>query len=488
MIERYTLECIEGRRKGQQYSFPGCGSVRIGRRRAADLAVPDATVSASHCTLTSDGRDVWVRDDGSTNGTMVDGERVSEARLQDGSVLTLGGRCSFRVCVQYGIDAEAEELIDSIVRTVDLYAPMVEEAGDQHVPDRAELCRCEVCGKEFPASEREEGLNICPHCIEHNEEAVMRFLMADVPAKDTEDESHALRLPGYRRLRKLGEGSFGAVWLVEEEATGKCLALKTMLESAMLKELERKKFDREMKLTSQLHHPNIVQIHAVGCEKGQYWMLQEFCAGGNLMAFLSRTHLRYAGKLPAELALHIVFQLLDALDYAYNAEVQVFDRFGTPEVVHGVVHRDIHPGNIFLADYREPVRIKLGDWGLSKAYELAGMSGVSVSDVPTGTRDFASMQQHMNFRYCGPETDVWSAAAVLFFLLTGQPPRSRGFLGFGASSESFASARPVREFRQDLSRELSQALDYTLQEQPRLRVLSAADLRDRLMHTPEGRA
>lgn len=451
MIDQFSLECIEGKRKGQLYAFPGVGIYQIGRQRDCDLPIPDGTVSSNHCTLTADGENLWLKDNGSINGTLVGDLPVIETKLQDGDIITLGGHCRFRLSIQNG-SKEAQ----------------------------GETAVCELCGKSFPANQREEGLNICPHCMEYEGDAVLRFLLADTPVRNREAAEDALNLPGFRRLRKLGEGSFGAVWLVEEAATGRRMALKTMLESALQQELERKKFNREMSIASQLHHPNIVEIYDVGSRDGRTYILQEYCAGGSLAAFRDRTYLRYAGKLPAELAVDITMQLLDALDYAHHVEIQTTNLFGAEETLHGVVHRDIHPGNIFFAETEEPLQVKLGDWGLSKAYELAGLSGISVGNVPTGTQDFASMQQHMNFRYCGPETDVWSAAAVLFFLLTGSPPRPRSLYEPRSFEEAFPKTIPLRKLRPDLSQSLAEALDYTLAEQPRLRVLSAAELKDRL--------
>ena len=492
MIVDYTLECIGGKRKGQLYRFPGCGVIRIGRKKDCDIPVPDPTVSSEHCTLTCDGMNILLHDHHSTNGTQVDGQRVKDASLQDGDILTLGGSCSFRLSVRYGVSEEDDALIDSIVKTLAINSKSAEDAPSAKAPqiephEEKALCRCEICGKEFPADQREEELDICPHCMEYEEEAVMRFLLADTPSLNKENEANALQLSGYRRLRKLGEGSFGAVWLVEEEATGRHMALKTMLESAMLLDIEQKKFDREMDIASRLHHPNIVAIYQVGCANGRFYMLQEYCAGGSLMSYLERTYYRFAGKLPVHTALHIALQLLDALDYAHHLEIRTQGSGGTQETVHGVVHRDIHPGNIFLADRGDSPIVKLGDWGLSKAFETAGLSGISVGNVPTGTRDFACMQQHINFRYCGPEVDVWSAAAVLFFLLTGKSPREKGLFGFKNAAEAFPPAQPVRRFRPDLSSALGETIDYTLSEHPRLRVTSAKDLKERLLCTPEGK-
>ncbi|MDO5132154.1 MAG: protein kinase [Eubacteriales bacterium] len=544
MIRDFTLECIRGKRKGHSYTFSGDGVYQIGRKRVCDLALPDATVSGLHCTLTGDGHELRIRDNDSTNGTCVGDKPVRETVLRDGDRITLG-ECVLQLSIRQEEedshppfmtirtvpgDAGGAQAVPDARQAYEEKAPKggksrresgeAPAAGAKMRPDAGggspqsviirpdagggspqgvkmrsagnpagaesgaggeseELCRCELCGRSFPAAERVEGLNICPHCMEHDEEAVLRFLLADTPAKNEEPEVSALGVPGYRCLRKLGEGSFGAVWLVEEAATGRRMALKTMLERAMLQELERRKFDREMQIAAQLRHPNIVGLYESGCADGRYYMLQEFCAGGSLLSFIDRTWIRYAGKLPVELAVNLELQLLDALDYAHNAEIRAVDFSGKTEILHGVVHRDIHPGNIFLAGHSEPLQVKVGDWGLAKAYELAGLSGISVGDVPTGTQDFACMQQHMNFRYSGPEVDVWSAAAVLYFMLSGQPPRGRDALS-RMSFGQFPKVQSIRNFRRDIPDALADALDYTLAEQPRLRVLSADELRGRI--------
>lgn len=120
MIEQFTLECVRGARRGRSYPFPGCGTFHLGRRRDCALPIPDAAVSANHCVLLADGRDLWLRDLGSTNGTQVGGEDVKEVLLRDGDILTLGRSCVFRLRIQQGVSREDEALIEEIVKTVAL--------------------------------------------------------------------------------------------------------------------------------------------------------------------------------------------------------------------------------------------------------------------------------------------------------------------------------------------------------------------------------
>ena len=508
MFSQYKLECIKGSLTGQSFHFSGNGTCQIGRRKGCDLRVREVTVSGYHCQLISDGNRILLRDNRSTNGTSVNGMQISEAVLIDGDTFTIGGKCSFRIFIDEEAGnppgtpvvpggkeepaAQTEAPGGEEEPAAQAEAPGGEEepAAQAEAPGREEElpaqdsdaecgesgeCRCELCGRIFPAKDRMEGVNICPRCMDHNQEAVLRFLLADAPSAGSRKEVSAFGLKGYKSLRKLGEGSFGSVWLVEEISSGRHMALKVMLDRATVQDLEKKKFQREMSIASQLDHPNIVGLYGSGTVDGRFYMLQEYCAGGSLFSFIQRTYIRYAGKLPVDLSVDLELQILQALDYAHNARITAQNILGMTETLHGVIHRDIHPGNIFLAGHEMPLKIKVGDWGLSKVYEMAGMSGISVGDVPTGTQDFGSLQQHMNFRYSGPEVDVWSAAAVLFYMLTGQPPRERelpGGYGYGV----FPGVRPVRSLRPDVPKALAEVLDYTLVEQPRLRVLYAAEL------------
>ena len=192
MIEQFTLECLQGRQKGKQYSFPGNATVRVGRKKDCDLPVPEATVSGNHCLLVADGQDIWLRDEGSTNGTAVGDQKVSEVLLRDADTITLGGTCIFRIRIRYGIPAEDEALIHSILKTVEQGSDGSGEKGS------GETCCCQLCGKLFPAQERCEGLDICPDCMENHEEEVLHFLLANTPARPEKEVTCPVLLPGDR--------------------------------------------------------------------------------------------------------------------------------------------------------------------------------------------------------------------------------------------------------------------------------------------------
>jgi serine/threonine protein kinase len=78
---------------------------------------------------------------------------------------------------------------------------------------------------------------------------------------------------------------------------------------------------------------------------------------------------------------------------------------------------------MFLDHQHGKTIVKVGDYGLSKAFDLAGMSGMSVTGSVGGTLAFMPRQQVLNFKYAKPDVDVWAAAASLYYMLTGKLPR-----------------------------------------------------------------
>lgn len=296
------------------------------------------------------------------------------------------------------------------------------------------------------------------------------------PKEKTEDWE-AFCPPGYRFTKKL-EGPAGSfAWLVEENVSGNRGILKIMPKSES--DVEQR-FHREMEIIKQLKHENIVKLYEAGCYKDErfYYMLQEYCEGGNLRAFIEEKK-RQSETLSMERAVHIEMQILDALDYAHNRKFENQGLFGDDIV--GVVHRNINPDNIFIAGYDgENPRVKVGGWGLAKPYQLAGLSGISLRNGPavlSGKLDYVPIEQLINPRYSEPKADVWSAAAVLFYMLTGLPPRERDAIGTIIVGR-YTGLRQVEKYRQDLPPALVKALNGALKEQPKLSVTSAALLRE----------
>ena len=114
-----------------------------------------------------------------------------------------------------------------------------------------------------------------------------------------------------------------------------------------------------------------------------------------------------------------LMQILAGLDYLHNVKLTVELEDGSKKTVHGIVHRDLKPDNIFVELVNGSPVLKIADFGLSKAFEVAGMTGHTMTGAAMGTLVYMPRQQIKNFKYSKPEIDVWAAAASVYHLMTG---------------------------------------------------------------------
>jgi eukaryotic-like serine/threonine-protein kinase len=215
----------------------------------------------------------------------------------------------------------------------------------------------------------------------------------------------------YRLGDKLGRGGMGAVWEAEHVATGRRVALKTLLPGfGRIPEIA-KRFEREARATSVLSHPNIVGVIDFGDdEDGGLFLVLERVRGRPLSDLISEGQ-----RLPPARAFHIVRQVLEALAHAHAA---------------GVVHRDLKPENIMLLDADDtddtPDRVKLLDFGIAKlvgdaeALE-AGEERLTQAGVAFGTPTYMSPEQALG-EEVDARADLYAVGIILYELLAGRPP------------------------------------------------------------------
>jgi serine/threonine protein kinase len=286
-------------------------------------------------------------------------------------------------------------------------------------------------------------------------------------------------LHGYTVVRQLGEGGMGAVYLLKD-GSGHSVALKVMLRPPGFHPKALDRFAREIANTTQLRHPNLVRLVAAGQFSGTPFYTMEFCAGGSVADLMVEK-----GVLSVPRAARITIETLDALEYCHRALIrQVKLADGTLAEARGVVHRDLKPGNIFLDGSGVA---KVADLGLSKAFELAGLSAVTPREVWGGTPEFQPRQQILNFRDAGPPVDVWAAAASLYAMLTGRAPRD--FPAARDPFETIMTTSPVPILKRDgrIPQAIAAVLDEALNDTAtNLRFQSASEFRDTLRNALEG--
>jgi serine/threonine protein kinase len=229
-----------------------------------------------------------------------------------------------------------------------------------------------------------------------------------------------------------------------------------------------------MENTQVLRHPHIVRLDDAGYWEGTFFLTLEYCDGGSVDGLMRSR----GGPLPVSEAVPIVLQCLDGMDYAHQAElprVPLADgRFGQGR---GLVHRDLKPANLFLCGSGPGRVAKVGDFGLAKAFDLAGLSGQTSTGSGGGTPAFMPRQQVINFKYARPDVDLWALAASLYYMLTGVYPRDFPPGKDPCQHVVESRAMPIRQRDPAIPRRLADVLDHALLDQPTIPFQSAAEFK-----------
>jgi serine/threonine-protein kinase len=282
---------------------------------------------------------------------------------------------------------------------------------------------------------------------------------------------------GYTIQRELGRGGMGAVYLARHEDTGERVALKIMLPKVAVNEWARAMFLREMENSQMLKHPHVVRLHDSGCSNGVFYFTVDYCDGGSVDKLMEKQ----GGKLTVREAGGIILQALDGLDYVHNVvlpNVKLAD--GRVVCKQGLVHRDLSPQNILLSGSGKSRVAKIGDVGLGKAFEAAGLSGLTRTGALAGKPNFMARQQVLDFRYAKPEVDLWATAACFYFMLTGRPPRNlrKGVDPWRVALEE--AVVPIRKRDDSIPAALAAVIDEALIDMPAIRFKKAKDLKQAL--------
>ena len=201
----------------------------------------------------------------------------------------------------------------------------------------------------------------------------------------------------YELQGELGAGGMGKVLKAVDKRLGRTVALKFLHEEFDTNSRALERFLTEAKSIATLSHPNIVQIHELERSAEGPYIVMEYMGGGSLVDVLKK------GPVPPLNAVRIVCQVCDALVLAHGK---------------GIIHRDIKPANILLTSEGIP---KLGDFGLARQEQTD--HGQTQAGAILGTIDFMPPEQRRDATDVDARSDLWSLAATLYQMLTGESPR-----------------------------------------------------------------
>jgi serine/threonine protein kinase len=231
-------------------------------------------------------------------------------------------------------------------------------------------------------------------------------------------------IPGYKITGKLGKGSNARVYLAVQEKSNRKLAIK-VFDSQLLKDKDTAaQLDKETKTAASLSHANIVRIFDTGKTNEYYYIAMEYLED-SLKDMINRNPQL---KIPPEIALDIVDNLMKALDYTH---------------LMGIYHRDIKPENIMFKQDRTPVLV---DFGIARVFDPPDPQTKNNQGIETAY--YLSPEQCSEQKEIDGRSDVYSLGVVLFEMLTGKKPYAGETRGSIARQHIEA---PVPRLPQELS-------------------------------------
>jgi serine/threonine protein kinase len=288
-------------------------------------------------------------------------------------------------------------------------------------------------------------------------------------------------IPGYEILQELGRGGMGVVYKARQVVSNRLVALKLIRDGALAGPKERGRFRIEAEAAARMGHPNIVQIYEVGEHASRAYFAMELIEGGSLDK-------HFAGQpQPARLASELVRTLARAVQHAHEQKI---------------IHRDLKPANILLAvtsdqwlvarkGEPEPLTLATSRWPLTTIPKITDFSLAKRldSDSTAWTRDgdvlgtasyMAPEQAAGRVQVIGPAADIYSLGAILFELLTGQPPFLADSWNETIQQVLFDEPRAPTRLRPDVPCDLETICLKCLEKQPDQRYASAEELAEDL--------
>jgi eukaryotic-like serine/threonine-protein kinase len=268
-----------------------------------------------------------------------------------------------------------------------------------------------------------------------------------------------LLLESYVMLERLGEGGMGQVFKARNWKLNRLVALKLIRKERLHNPDVIRRFDREVRASAQLNHPNVVHAYDCGQCGDRHFYVMEYVEGTNLAQLVRRD-----GPMSIELACECIRQTALGLQHAFE---------------RGLVHRDIKPHNLVLARSSdgEPV-LKILDMGLARldTEDDSVNSGTMTREgAMLGTLDYIAPEQARDAHLADTRADLYSLGCTLHFLLTGLPPFPSGTPTEKLLKHQFHPPPPIQAVRPEVPASLAAVLQRLLAKQPEQRYQTPAE-------------
>ncbi len=253
----------------------------------------------------------------------------------------------------------------------------------------------------------------------------------------------------YRIIEQLGRGGMGTVYKAIDETLDREVAIKA-LNADLLTDEAMQRFRGEAVMLAKLSHPRIASIYELTRQDKDLLMVMEYVKGETCEKLMART-----GAMPVGKAVVLCDQILDALEHAHAS---------------GIVHRDLKPGNVMVTASGD---VKVMDFGIAR---VAGSAHLTMDGYMMGTPAYMAPEQ-VRGEEVDRRMDLYSAAVVLYRLLTGRLPFEADSAISLIHSQLSDPPTPVRQFRPDLPDWVETILMRGLAKGPADRFQTAAEFR-----------
>jgi serine/threonine-protein kinase len=254
---------------------------------------------------------------------------------------------------------------------------------------------------------------------------------------------------------ELGEGGMATVYLAHDTKHNRKVALK-VLKPELAAMIGAERFLKEIEVTANLQHPNILPLHDSGEASGFLYYVMPYVEGETLRVKLEREK-----QFAIDDAVELTRAIAGALDYAHR---------------QGVIHRDIKPENILLLEGQPEV----ADFGIALAVSQAGGTRLTETGLSIGTPQYMSPEQAMGDRELDARSDVYSLGAMLYEMLTGDPPYMGSTAQAIVAKVITEKAPPVTATRDTVPPNVAAAVHKALAKLPADRFSTAAQFAEAL--------
>ena len=265
----------------------------------------------------------------------------------------------------------------------------------------------------------------------------------------------------YEIHERIGRGGMADVFLARDLLLDRPVAIKVLFPEFATDPAFVERFRREAQAAANLNHPNIVAVYDWGRAGTTYFMAMEYVQGRTLAEML---HARV--RLTADQAADVAMEVASALSFAHQ---------------NGVVHRDVKPANILIANNGQ---VKVADFGIARAID-AGADNLTQAGAVMGTATYFSPEQAQGAQP-DPRSDLYSLGIVLYELVSGQPP----FIGDSqvaiAYKQVHEAPRPLNHTVPEIPRQFEAIVAKCLAKNPNVRYDTAVALREDLRRFKDG--